>query len=124
MRTRLTLRPGDAGTHKLVEQFGDRLLCVRYRYDEKRQLRLKTAEIIVDARAWLPEKRTTPTPDELDYVYVRFDTRDRDALTAVKRLGGYFDETTNAWRITRAAANLLDLTPLRPAPKPEKPYMP
>jgi hypothetical protein len=113
MRTRLTLKPGDAGTRKLVEQFGDRLLCVRYRYDEKRQLRLKTAEIIVDARAWLPAKPPTPTPDDLDYVYVRFDPADRETRTAVKRLGGYWDPDTNAWRITRAAATLLDLTPLK-----------
>ena len=33
METRFTLRPGQAGTRKLVERYGDRLVCVRYVYD-------------------------------------------------------------------------------------------
>jgi hypothetical protein len=41
----------------LVEQYGDRLLCVRYRYDEQRRVRLKTVEIIVEERPWQPPFR-------------------------------------------------------------------
>ena len=48
MQTRLTLRPGERGTKKLVEQYGDRLVCVRYRYDAATGRRIKTAEVIVD----------------------------------------------------------------------------
>jgi hypothetical protein len=48
MRARSTLRPGQPGTKALVKQHGDRLLCVRYRYDRIRRKRYKTAEIIVD----------------------------------------------------------------------------
>ncbi len=33
METRLTLRPGQAGTKKLVDRYGERLLCARYLYD-------------------------------------------------------------------------------------------
>ena len=35
MEVRLTRRPGDAGTHKLLERYGERLVCVRYRYDSQ-----------------------------------------------------------------------------------------
>jgi hypothetical protein len=28
-------RPGQRGTVKLVERYGDKLVCVRYRYDAK-----------------------------------------------------------------------------------------
>ena len=35
MRTRLTLKPGQRGTKQLVAEYGDRLVCVRYRYDDK-----------------------------------------------------------------------------------------
>ena len=48
MRTRLTLRPGDRGTKKLVERYGSRLVCVRYRYDEDTGRRIKTVEWILD----------------------------------------------------------------------------
>lgn len=44
------LKPGQKGTRRLVEKYGDALLCVRYRYDEKRGIRLKTVEIIVDEK--------------------------------------------------------------------------
>ncbi len=35
MKTRLDLKPGQRGTKKLSELYGDQLVCVRYRYDEK-----------------------------------------------------------------------------------------
>ena len=54
MRTRLILKPGQRGTKKLGAKYGDRLLCVRYRYDEKRRKRVKTVELIVDEVDWQP----------------------------------------------------------------------
>lgn len=44
------LKPWQKGTRRLVEKYGDALLCVRYRYDEKRGIRLKTVEIVVDEK--------------------------------------------------------------------------
>ncbi|HEX7706320.1 MAG TPA: hypothetical protein VF701_07680 [Thermoanaerobaculia bacterium] len=46
MKTRLTLAPGANGTKELVARYGDRLVCVRYRYDAARRLRIKTVELI------------------------------------------------------------------------------
>ena len=48
VRTRLTLRPGQRGTRKLLTRYGDRLVCVRYRYDERRKKRYETVELIVE----------------------------------------------------------------------------
>ncbi len=42
LRVRLHLKPGQKGTKQLVTQYGDRLVCVRYRYDAQRKKRLKT----------------------------------------------------------------------------------
>jgi hypothetical protein len=49
METRVTLRPGDRGTKKLVREFGQKLLCVRYPYDPVRRMRHKTVELIVES---------------------------------------------------------------------------
>jgi hypothetical protein len=57
MRTRLHLKPGQKGTKQLLAQYGDRLVCVRYRYDAQRKTRFKTVELIVAQRDWDP-----PTP--------------------------------------------------------------
>jgi hypothetical protein len=52
MRVRLTLKPGQRGTKQFVEEYGDRLVCVRYRYDDKLRKRYKTVELIVDEADW------------------------------------------------------------------------
>jgi hypothetical protein len=57
MQTRLSLRPGQKGTKKLVVEYGDRLVAVRYRYDADRQRRYKTIELIVEESPWLPRLR-------------------------------------------------------------------
>ena len=41
---RLHLKPGQKGTKQLLAQYGDRLICVRYRYDAQRKKRFKTVE--------------------------------------------------------------------------------
>jgi hypothetical protein len=49
VETRLTLRPGQSGTKKLLERYGERLVRVRYLYDEASGRRLKTVELIVES---------------------------------------------------------------------------
>lgn len=54
MKSRCHLKPGQKGAKRLVEQYGESLLCVRYRHDKIRGVRLKTAEIIVEEKPWVP----------------------------------------------------------------------
>src|SRR5438445_9282132 len=58
-RIRLTRRPGQPGTKKLQQRYGDDLICVRYRYDEERGERIKTVEIAVDNGAFDGARVTT-----------------------------------------------------------------
>lgn len=58
MDTKLTLKPGKRGTKKLVRKYGDRLICVRYRYDDKKKMRYKTVELIIDARPWTNRQKS------------------------------------------------------------------
>jgi hypothetical protein len=54
MLTRLKLKPGQKGTKKLLSQYGDALVCVRYRYDRASCTRAKTVELVVERTAWRP----------------------------------------------------------------------
>ena len=54
MRTLLHLKPDQKGTNRLLTQYGERLVCVRYRYDAQRKKRSKTVEFIVVEREWDP----------------------------------------------------------------------
>ncbi len=53
LKTRLTLAPGANGTKKLLARYGDRLVCVRYRYDGERRRRIKTVELIEEETPWI-----------------------------------------------------------------------
>ena len=59
-RVRLHLKPGQKGTKQLLAQYGDRLLCVRYRYDAQRKKRLKTVELVVAEHDWEPPSPRFP----------------------------------------------------------------
>jgi len=54
MRTLLHLKPDQKGTNQLLTPYGDRLVCVRYRYDAQRKKRSKIVEFIVVEREWDP----------------------------------------------------------------------
>lgn len=55
--TRLKLNPGQRGIKKLLTQYGDRLICVRYRYDTKRKKRFKTVELSIEEIVPEPKAR-------------------------------------------------------------------
>jgi hypothetical protein len=57
MQTRLTLQPHQRGAKQLLAKYGDRLVCVRYRYDFEQKRRLKTVELIVEECHWIPETK-------------------------------------------------------------------
>jgi hypothetical protein len=53
---------------KVGKQYGDSLVCVRYRYDEQRQRRYSTVELIIEESPWQPE----PLPSEIMEVRVEY----------------------------------------------------
>lgn len=62
LRIRRTIRPGRKGTHKLQRIFGERLVCVRYRYDEAAGRRYTTVELIVDSGPWARKSEASESP--------------------------------------------------------------
>lgn len=92
---RTTLLPGQKGTVRLLKEYGDQLVCVRYRYDKLRGRRLKTVELIVDEQPWVPGVRF---PAERQ-VAVRIGYHEHDLRERVKSAGGYWDAEKKAWRL-------------------------
>ena len=52
MIAKATLRPGQKGTKRLLEKYGDRLVCVRYRYDSLNGKRYTTVELLETESKW------------------------------------------------------------------------
>jgi hypothetical protein len=89
----LHLKPDQKGTEHLVEQYGDRLVCVRYRYDAARRKRIKTVELVVAEADWGPRF----APDEI--VALRIAFTDVTTRTRVKRAGGTWNPDRAVWQL-------------------------
>ena len=113
MEARTTRRPGQKGTKKLLERFGDRLIFVRYRYDPQRQRRYTTVEIIVDERDWAPRSIDGPsamaTLHRDSQVAVRIDVGEARLRARVKEAGGKWSPARRVWMLPLCRARALGL---------------
>jgi len=90
MQTRLTRKPGQKGTKKLKAIYGDKLVCVRYRYDEGKRKRYKTVEIIVEEVDWIPHQAV---------VLVKVAWGEQGISSKVKEAGGKWNREKKAWEL-------------------------
>lgn len=107
MRTLLTRRAGKPGTKKLMQEYGEKLICVRYRYDEELRQRIKTVEIAVERIAW---RRRREEHDGSTVVRFRIAEKEDLLRRAVLLAGGRWDEASDTWMLPRKAAIALGLT--------------
>lgn len=105
MDVKATLKPGQNGTKLLLKQYGDQLVCVRYRYDRRKRKSYKTVELIVEERDWIPE--TLVRPDKPVSVQIGFNEIQLRAL--VKDAGGYWNPKKKVWTLSYVAAHDLGL---------------
>lgn len=97
MKARLTLRAGQAGTRKLVEKYGDRLVYVRYRYDAERRRRIKTVELVEEEVPWLPHQGRV---SRQTVVALRVAANEQTIQRQVREAGGTWDARQKVWRLT------------------------
>ncbi|HEY3306930.1 MAG TPA: hypothetical protein VGJ93_00600 [Desulfuromonadaceae bacterium] len=96
MKTRVNLKPGQKGTKRLVEQYGDSLVCVRYRYDSENRRQLKTVEIIVSESKWTPPPAKYPASA---LVPLQIGINEKNLRAQVKALGGQWDRAQRVWLV-------------------------
>lgn len=114
---RKTMRPGQKGTSRFLRDWGDRLVCVRYRFDAKGKTRFTTVEIVASApRPWTPPRR--PSPGAL--VYLKVDRNDWKAIRKLREARAWWDRDAGVWRTRYDVAERLRLrdriVPARPRP--------
>ena len=107
MRTRLNLRPGMRGTKKLVEKYGERLVCVRYRYDATQGKRYKTVELIEEEIPWAPSPASDTAPETI--VAVRIAYTETELRQHVKAAGGTWNSAQKVWELRYDQVLKLDL---------------
>jgi hypothetical protein len=105
MQIKATLRPGQNGTKRYAAQYGDQLICVRYRYDQQRRKRITTVELAVDEKDWLPG--VLIAKDQLIFVHVGYG--ETELRERIKEAGGFWDREKKLWRLAFSKAAQLGL---------------
>jgi hypothetical protein len=106
VRAQVTLQPGQKGTKKLHDRYGDQLVCVRYCYAAARQRRLKTIELIVEEVPWRPERAMR---NGAEMVGVRVAVHEVALQRQVKLAGGRWNPAHRVWELRRDQALQLGL---------------
>jgi len=120
MKTRVILKPGQKGTKRLVEQYGDALICVRYRYDAKAHKQLKTVEIVVSENNWTPPPAKYP---DGALVSLKIGIKEIALQEQVRAVGGRWDKQRQVWLCTiwvyfgDKTGKLIAVEPQRPLKK-------
>lgn len=96
MKTRVILKPGQKGTKRLVEQYGEALLCVRYRYDAKAHRQYKTVEIIVSESEWTPPPAKYP---DGTLVPLKIGLNETSLQNQTRAVGGRWDKQRQVWLV-------------------------
>ncbi|MBN1155129.1 hypothetical protein JXB12_09460 [candidate division KSB1 bacterium] len=94
--TRKTVLPGDPGTMKLVAEYGDRLICVRYKYDVEGRRRYKTVELIIEEDVWEPDFTRIPANK---FVKLAVDYEEFEIRRKIKSFGGRFNWSERVWEL-------------------------
>ena len=105
-RVRLHLKPGQKGTKQLLAQYGDRLICVRYRYDAQRKKQFKTVELLIAERDWDPPR---PRFAHDQIVGLRVPFAEVAVRARVKQAGGTWNPQRRAWELRYDRAIALGL---------------
>ncbi len=92
----VTIPAGRKGSKRLFSEYGEQLICVRFRIDSARGKRYKTVELIIEERNW--EKRGQSHLAG-ETVNIRVAYHEREMREAVKAAGGIWDRDRRMWRI-------------------------
>lgn len=107
MRTRKLLRPGEPGTKKVVQVYGESLVCVRYRYDPKLKRKIKTVELVIEDLPWEPAMARIPANKIMS---IRVDLTEVSLRRRVKSAGGKWNGTEKVWKLSYQQVKQLGLT--------------
>ncbi|MFQ6036794.1 MAG: hypothetical protein ACE5NM_13225 [Sedimentisphaerales bacterium] len=90
------LRPGQPGTKKWLKRYGEKLLCVRYRYDQQRKVRTTTVELAVEESPWHKSDQRIPMNK---IVNVRIAYEESHFRKLVKAVGGKWNAKNKVWQL-------------------------
>lgn len=86
----------DPGTKKLLQKYGQSLVCVRYRYDAETKRRITTVELIEEEGAWHRNTQYVPVNK---IVGVRVHYGEVQLRRTIKAAGGRWNPNKKVWEL-------------------------
>lgn len=101
MEVAKTLKPGAQGTARLLREYGERLVCVRYRLERANAKHVTTVELTVDERD-APGgfyRMAESKPKHKQQVHVRIGFHENDPRAKAKAANGRWDPERRGWSL-------------------------
>lgn len=102
MEVSKTLQPGEMGTKRFLNKYGNQLVCVRYRIDKQLQKRYTTIELIIDERPYIRQKPVV-------IVWVKIHYNETDLRQRVRAFGAKWIPENKVWEMEYEMAKKLGL---------------
>ena len=106
------MKPGEPGTKRLHNQYGDRLFCVRYRGDAQQRRRITTVELIIDEGFYyVPSsvEKALQSPNANRNVHLRVGYEETELRRQIKAVGARWQPEHKRWLIRYREAVKLNL---------------
>ena len=108
------MQPGQPGTKRYTRQYGEALVCVRYRRDVANSRRVTTIELIVDDGFYYQEthpvsKALFPNPNPNRNVYLRVGYEESALRRQIKTAGAHWIHEKKLWQMRYRDAHKLGL---------------
>ncbi|MFV8784099.1 hypothetical protein ACNKU7_16890 [Microbulbifer sp. SA54] len=106
MKVTKTYKPGDDGSKRYHDKYGEQLCAVRYRRSPCSKTIYTTVEIIVAERDAYPRKPaphcvTAPASNQQKWVAVKIAFDELELRNEIKRIGGRWSKCAQAWVASR-----------------------
>ena len=115
--TNKTLIPGQPGTKKCVEKYGDNLVCVRYKYDEQVKKKIITVELIESKKTWIKDSSRVP---KNKIVAIKVGYNEYDLQRKIRALEGKWNSKNKCWQLSYGSVIALNLEDRMGRKKPVK----
>ncbi len=102
MEINKTLQPGDMGTKRLLDKYGTKLVCVRYRIDKQKKKRYTTVELIIEEKPHIEQKTTV-------IVWVKINFSEIELRKQAVKNGAKWLAEKKVWQLTYDKAKKLGL---------------
>ena len=108
LRTVRKVPAGKPGTKKLVQQYGENLLCLRYRVNTETRERIRTVELILEDKDAPKKKAEKPITDQT-IMRVEIGLDEKLLAKRIRASGGRWDREGEYWKLPYKTVKALDL---------------